>query len=951
MSLVIDLVESARWLDSASKWPSWLTSAWISDHKARLICRLCNPDDYTLLREIVPTPDCLTAYPVYESLEKTLTQEELALLHRTFLQCLGAKQYFKLTPEVMAEHDLEEIMLPQVNTQKETDKLRLALVSPMPPTASGVANYCMEILPTLAEYYDVTLVVHSPADIDPELIDAFDVISHAQFVRLGNCFDRVMYHFGNSSFHYEYFALLEAHPGVVVLHDIYLGDCIFSNFMQLGLTELHQKIYASHGWSALLDCQDSVQQAINLYPACGSLFTNSYGVLVHNEFAKDNLSLFFDKDILSNLCVTPLACKIKQLPDEKISRQKLQIPEDAKVYATFGFLNSNKYLNELLEAWAGSTLANDPTARLYLIGGGGQRGLENALKTRISKMPIPQQFTMTGFVEPTAYEDYLSAVDVSIQLRCNSRGESSAALLDSMAAGLTTIINAHGSMGEIPDNTVIKLSDEFTIEELTEALNKSADSGGHGPLARSYVDDVHSPEKIVGSYIAYIEECYRTNPSVLSNDLQKTLFAPKLDELSPNSIFDCLEALTDFMSCATAGTNALSGSQLIVDISVVVHHDLKSGVQRVVRNILRELLKNSYLGLRVEAAYFDFKSGQFRYARTFLNTFLDLAPNHLVDDVVEARAGDIYLGLDFESRIARENRSRGCLQTWRGRGVKIYHVLYDLMPMQLPHCFPADHIPFFEQWISAITALSDGVITISRTVANEYQAWMDEKVYDTKSRPHIGYFHLGAEMESRINVANLDASETSILKRIAGRAYLLMVGTIEPRKGHNQVLKAFEILWSRGVDINLVIVGSEGWVDKGTIESLKELDAKTEKIEWLNHVSDAMLKSLYQGCAGTLMASFGEGFGLPLIEAAHYGASLIARDLPIFREVCGDHAWYFRAQSETELASALQEWLNLYHASSEPKSLGVEWQDWQQSAAQLVDSVIHNQWYVTEAER
>ena len=621
MSLVIDLLESARWLDSASKWPAWLTSTWISAHKARLICRLSNPDDYTILRAMVPAPDCLIAYPVYESLENTLAQEELALLHSAFLKCLGAKQYFKLTPEMVAEHNLEEIILAQVHIQKETDKLRLALVSPMPPTASGVANYCMEILPTLAEHYDVTLVVHSPADLNPDLMDAFDVINHAQFVRLGNCFDRVMYHFGNSSFHYEYFALLEAHPGVVVLHDIYLGDCIFSNFMQLGLTELHQKIYTSHGWSALLDCQDSVQQTINLYPACGSLFANSYGVLVHNEFAKDTLALFFDKDTLSNLCVTPLACNIKQLPDRKTSRQKLGIPEDAKVYATFGFLNSNKYLNELLEAWARSTLANDPTARLYLIGGGGQRGLEIALKTRISNMPLPEQFTMTGFVEPTAYQDYLSAVDVSIQLRCNSRGESSAALLDSMAAGLTTIINSHGSMTEIPHNTVIKLNDEFTIGELTEALNKSAGPGKQGTLARSYVDDIHSPKKVVGSYIGYIEKCYRTNPSVLSNEVQKTLFTPRLDELSPSSIFDCLEALTDFMSCATAGTTALSGSQLIVDISVLVHHDLKSGVQRVVRNILRELLKNSYLGLRVKPSTSISSLGSFAMRGLLLTPF------------------------------------------------------------------------------------------------------------------------------------------------------------------------------------------------------------------------------------------------------------------------------------------------------------------------------------------
>ena len=951
MSIVIDLVDSTHWLDSAILWPSWLTSTWISDNQVRLICRLSNPDDYTALRKTVPTPDRLIAYPAYTSLEKTLSQEELARVHETFVQCLGAQRYFRLTPEMMTEEDLEEVILPHKDVQKVRNKEQLALVSPMPPAASGVANYCMEILPALAAHYDVTLVVECISDVDSALSAEFTVMSHAQFFRLGACFTRIMYHFGNSSFHYDYFTLLQAHPGVVVLHDIYLGDCIFSNFMQLGMTELHQKIYTSHGWAALLDCQGPVHQTINLYPACGSVFSDSYGVLVHSEFAKDTLSLFFDEITLATLCVTPLAREIKQLPDHTLSRQKLKIPEDTKVYATFGFLNPNKYIDELLEAWAGSRLANDSSARLYLIGGCGHGDLEQDIKSRISRMPRPEQIMLTGFVAPAIYDNYLSAVDISIQLRCNSRGESSAALLDSMAAELTTIINSHGSMAEVPDNTVIKLYDEFTIEELVEALNESADSSGYGSLARSYVDKVHSPEKVVNSYINHMETCYGGSSSVLLDDLQRTLFTPKLDKLPPDSIFSCLEDLTDLMSCAGSGTRALTGRQLLVDISVVVHRDLKSGIQRVVRNILRELLKNPYLGFRVEAVYFDFASGHFRYARTFVNTFLNIAPNQLVDDAVEARSGDIYLGLDFESRLATENKSRWWLQTWRGRGVKINHVLYDLMPMQLPHCFPSDHIALFENWISAITDLSDGVVSISRTVAHEYEAWLGKKAYDIDFIPRIGHFRLGAEMESQANGGALKASETRILKRIAGRAYLLMVGTIEPRKGHSQVLKAFEILWSRGVDINLVIVGSEGWVDKSTIEGLKELESTTDKIVWLNHVSDGMLKSLYQGCAGTLMASFGEGFGLPLIEAAHYGASLIARDLPIFREVCGDHAWYFRAQSETELASALQEWLNLYHTSSEPKSLGVEWQDWEHSTLQLLDSVIHNQWYVTEAER
>ena len=59
------------------------------------------------------------------------------------------------------------------------------------------------------------------------------------------------------------------------------------------------------------------------------------------------------------------------------------------------------------------------------------------------------------------YKDYLSAADLAIQLRKNSRGETSRAVLDCMAAGLPVIVNAHGTAAELPDYAVYKLPDQF----------------------------------------------------------------------------------------------------------------------------------------------------------------------------------------------------------------------------------------------------------------------------------------------------------------------------------------------------------------------------------------------------------------------------------------------------------------------------------------------------------
>jgi len=85
-----------------------------------------------------------------------------------------------------------------------------------------------------------------------------------------------------------------------------------------------------------------------------------------------------------------------------------------------------------------------------------------------------------------------------------------------------------------------------------------------------------------------------------------------------------------------------------------------------------------------------------------------------------------------------------------------------------------------------------------------------------------------------------------------------------------------------------------------------------------------------------IAASEGEGFGLPLIEAAQHGVPIIARDLPVFREVAGDGAYYFNGKDSEDVAGAVLRWLTLFEAGEAPGSAAVGWLTWQQSATQLL---------------
>ena len=163
-----------------------------------------------------------------------------------------------------------------------------------------------------------------------------------------------------------------------------------------------------------------------------------------------------------------------------------------------------------------------------------------------------------------------------------------------------------------------------------------------------------------------------------------------------------------------------------------------------------------------------------------------------------------------------------------------------------------------------------------------------------------------------------------------------MVGTVEPRKGHLQTLDAFEQLWKRDMGINLVIVGKAGWLVDDLVNRLCEHEEKNCRLFWLEGISDEYLEMVYVQCQCLIAASEGEGFGLPLIEAAQHHLPIIARDIAVFREVAAEFAYYFDGLDADSLANAIQSWLELNADDKAPSSDNMPWLTWHQSTANMV---------------
>ncbi|MRV71106.1 glycosyltransferase [Duganella sp. FT92W] len=829
---------------------------------------------------------------------------------------------------------------------------RLAYISPLPPEHSGIADYSAEVLAEIEQHYQIELIATPGATPDAAL-QRFPIRSAAWFDDHAAEFDRIVYHFGNSNMHKHMFGLLKRHPGVVVLHDFYLSG-VLDNMERDGdqANAFMDALYASHGHSGLhYHSQHGRNPSIWEFPCNKDVLDHAAGVIVHSEFSKRLAEKWYGPGAADGWRTLPLlrgqGADNDPVQARRAARQALGIADDEYIVSTFGMLGSIKLNDRLLEAFLASRLAQDRKCRLVFVGANDPGPYGLALQQRIADSGLGQRIRITGFASATDYAHWLAASDTSVQLRTKTRGESSASALDCLLHGVPTIINAHGASADLPDHVLVKLADEFTTSDMVQALETlHGDSARRAQLsqaARAFVRAEHSPAHVGRLYVEAIEHFAQHSQAASYGRMVTALARP--DAPRPPS----QAALLD-LAAAIAHNRAQAGQgrrQLLVDISALVQADFKTGIQRVVRSIVLALLKNPPPGYRVEPVYSQGLMRPYRYARRFTSSMLggQFAPQAaeygktLEDAPVDTGAGDMFLGLDLAANSNMQNEA--LLLDMRRRGVAIWFVVYDLLPLLRPDCFTYGTDKHYGDYIKSMTTVVDGIASISRAVSDEVAEWLATHPNRRVTPVQLGYFHLGADIDASAPSTGLPPNAERVMQAVQSAPTLLMVGTLEPRKGQGQALAAFELLWQQGVDVNLVIVGKNGWMVEQLVKRLENHPQRENKLFWLPGVSDEMLVKLYGSCAALLAPSEGEGFGLPLIEAAQKKLPIIARGIPVFREVAGEHAYYFDGKEPQDLAGAIVQWLELHRAGKAPPSSAMPWLTWEQSAQQLMDVTVH----------
>ncbi|UJS24349.1 glycosyltransferase [Thiothrix winogradskyi] len=1041
---------------------------------------------------------------------------------------------------------------------------RLAFISPLPPEKTGIAAYSAMLLPELARYYEIEVVTDQPVIEDAWIQANFPVRSVAWFKENHRRYERCLYQVGNSAFHQHMFELLQAFPGVITLHDFYLVN-VKGHMDVTGYKAgtLMRALYASHGYAALhLLVNADYDCVMNTYPANLRVLESARGVVVHSHFPKQLAQQWYGEDYPEHWQVIPLVRAPKRHNSRAEARRQLGVSADDMIICSFGMLAPSKQNQRLLNAWLASPLSHDSRCKLVFVGELGGKEYAPAIQQIIRSAHAKERIQITGFAAQEDYDNWLAAADVAVQLRTDTRGETSAAILDCLASGLPTIFNAYGSATEIPDGLAIKLTADFADDELGAALELMfGDETVRRTFAeagRAYLQQHHAPTSVGVMYRDALERFYLTDPRLqedhLVQDIQNICLNPSLSDQDfiqlANSIvanrqftqgqktwfvdvsngvkrdskthvnpstqailsemllnppagyrvepiyadvgqyryarrFTCqllgfddlslpdeavefkrgdiflgldsalhsMPQMTDVLqlqrvrgiklywvvyealpecfdsemvsqyqqwlnsirpladdllgisgvdvsnsgqdtgsvlmkrllvllneeqrqsllestqvvdSCGdpvieavetvpavaplndqdmAAATEFILNRQfsddqksLLVDVSSLQWKDFGSGVHRVTKAILRELLLNPPSGYRVEPVYAQGKA--YSYARNLTGHLLGLKNIPLMDEAVAFKSGDVFLGLDLV--LHNLPLMEPVLSLQRVRGVKIYWVVYDMLPVSMPEHFNNDVVFHYNNWLRSVTKIANGLLCISATVADELKTWCDGQVLNRSDKVHIGHFHMGADINHSLPSVGLPANYVEILNILKNTRAVLMVSTVESRKGYQQTLSAFEQLWRKDVEITLVIVGQAGWKTGALQAKIKSHPELGKRLFWFAGISDEMLLKLYEHCTVLLAAAEGEGFGLPLIEAAQHGLPIIARDLPVFREIAGEHAFYFQGKEPQALADAIQQWLTLWQADSAPQSAGISWLTWAESAAQLKAFVVGN---------
>lgn len=339
---------------------------------------------------------------------------------------------------------------------------------------------------------------------------------------------------------------------------------------------------------------------------------------------------------------------------------------------------------------------------------------------------------------------------------------------------------------------------------------------------------------------------------------------------------------------------------IYVDISNLLYTSFITGIQRVVREVLSRMQDDS----EFELLAYDFSKDCFLLVDK--QVFFDKLKKGVIDrekcitnnEVKYTDLQDNSIFFDIDG-VWHSTKNRGYLYpVLAQKGIKIINMIYDVIPITGP-------IFCHENTVMSFMVYFGAVIKYSTLIIVNAQATKDH-IIDIASElnvemPRCEVIKLGADFGSEKKQYVEGNASQKTKKAISAGKYILMVGTIEPRKNHAYVLDALD----RNLSVNVIFAGRQGWNVDELVERIESHKQNGKRLFWINDASDDDIQELYRNAYYVVFPTKDEGFGLPIIEAVTKGIPVIGSNIPVVKELGEDYIQYIDNTNPQELVDLI----------------------------------------------
>ncbi len=408
--------------------------------------------------------------------------------------------------------------------------MKLAVFTSLNPVRSGISDYAEALLPQLERHFEIEVFTDDYEAKGFGERSAITIRNWREYRQ--HEFGATLYNVGNNPYHIYMYDLVLQQPGVVTLHEFNLHHLIADSTIRRGHWDAYLKEAEYNGGEKALAHARRVQAQevppdYEGLPMNRRVLESSRALIVHSRYMVDQVRR---AGYQGPVCMIPHGVRIPEV-NRYEWRARLDIDESTPLIGTFGFIRPHKRIGECLLAMK-RLVRTEPRAKMIVVG---EEHPHFPVREFIAQLGLEDHVRVLGYVPLEELEGWISAVDICLNLRYPTVGETSGTLSRALGLGRAVIVSDVGSFSELPNDICLKVpvgeSEEhlpighrpFRLDEICLHTPKRAEvdlltdflalltsrpdvAKAMGARARSYVADQWNWSRVADMYAGWIHE-------------------------------------------------------------------------------------------------------------------------------------------------------------------------------------------------------------------------------------------------------------------------------------------------------------------------------------------------------------------------------------------------------------------------------------------------------------